>query len=231
MYSTAYSLVEEGGQVGNFWTYDFVRADPTKGIIIRNVKGQEIPISQGLNADKVIFGNGLPKATLGLTNTFKYGNFDFTLFLRGAWGHKIINEFRIFYENANSGSLKSYNRVLTKYWDANIKDATYTTYHIEKGDFIRLDNFTLGYNLPLSNGGIFNKMRVFLSGNNIATITGYTGINPELRFVDGNTDDDGNGSSLNPKFYRTGNAFAPGIERRSSYFTSRSFTLGAHFGF
>lgn len=229
--STAYSLVEEGATVGNFWTYQFVRADATQGIIIRNAKGAEIKYSQGVDADKIIFGNGLPKAILGWTNTFGYGNFDFTFFLRGALGHKIVNEFRIFYENANSGSLKSYNRVLTKYWDANIKDATYSTYHIEKGDFIRFDNFTLGYNLPLRDGGTFNKVRLFLSGNNIATITGYTGINPELRFVDGNIEDGSSGSSNNPKFYSKSNAFAPGIERRNNYFTTRSFTLGAHFGF
>ena len=229
--STAYSLVEEGATVGNFWTYQFVRADATQGIIIRNAKGAEIKYSQGVDADKIIFGNGLPKAILGWTNTFGYGNFDFTFFLRGPLGHKIVNEFRIFYENANSGSLKSYNRVLTKYWDANIKDATYSTYHIEKGDFIRFDNFTLGYNLPLRDGGTFNKVRLFLSGNNIATITGYTGINPELRFVDGNIEDGSSGSSNNPKFYSKSNAFAPGIERRNNYFTTRSFTLGAHFGF
>jgi TonB-dependent starch-binding outer membrane protein SusC len=217
--STPYSLVEEGSALGNFWGYQFVRADAKDGILIKNVKGESIKIADGTDADKVILGNGLPKFILGLTNTFNYGNFDFTFFLRGVFGHKIVNEYRVFYENANGGSLKSYNRVFTKYWDANIKDGAYNSYHVEKGDFLRLDNFTLGYNLPLSSTGTFNKVRVFLSGNNVATFTGYTGINPEVRFIDGNVDDG------------TGNPFAPGVERRSNYFTTRSFTIGANFGF
>ncbi len=230
--STAYTLVEEGSALGNFWGFQFVRADATEGIIIRNVKGKEIRISQGVDDDKVILGNGLPKLVLGLTNTFSYGHFDFTFFLRGAFGHKIVNEFRLFYENTNSGSLKSYNRISTKYWNPNIKDGTYSSYQIEKGDFIHFDNFTLGYNLPLRHGGAFNNVKVFLSGNNIATITGYTGINPELRFVDGNFEDGrSSGNSNNLVYYGKSNPFAPGIERRSNYFTTRSFTLGANFGF
>ena len=228
--STAYTFVEEGAAVGNFRGFQFVRADATKGILIRNIKGEEIRISQGTDADRVILGNGLPKLVLGLTNSFSYGNLDFTFFLRGALGHNIVNEFRVFYENANSGSLKSYNRVLTKYWDSNIKDAAYNSYHIEKGDFIRVDNFTIGYNLPLRHNGAFNKVRVFISGNNIATITGYTGINPDLRFVDRIFEDSG-GVSNDPKLNNKSNPFAPGIERRNNYFTTRSFTLGAHFGF
>lgn len=215
--STPYTIVEEGSSLGNFWGFQYVRADAKDGILVLNKKGETIKIQDGTDEDKVILGSGLPKIILGLTNTFNYKNLDFTFFLRGVFGHKIVNEYRVFYENANGGSLKSYNRVLTKYWDPNIKDGAYNSYHIEKGDFIRLDNFTLGYNLPIAAGGAFNKVRIFLSGNNVATFTGYTGINPEVRFVDGDADN--------------GNAFAPGIERRTNYFTTRSFTLGANFGF
>ena len=216
---TPYTLVEEGSSLGNFWGFQYVGADATKGILIKNAKGESIKIADGTDEDKVLLGSGLPKFIMGLTNTFNYGNLDFTFFLRGVFGHKIVNEYRVFYENANGGQLKSYNRVLTKYWDANIKDGAYNSYHVEKGDFIRLDNFTLGYTIPMSTEGTFKKARIFLSGNNVATFTGYTGINPEVRFVDGNANDG------------TGNAFAPGIERRTNYFTTRSFTLGANFGF
>ncbi len=216
---TPYTIVEEGSSLGNFWGFQYAGADATKGILIKNAKGESIKIADGTDADKVLLGNGLPKLIAGLTNTFSYGNLDFTFFLRGVFGHKIVNEYRVFYENANGGSLKSYNRVLTKYWDANIKDGAYNSYHVEKGDFVRLDNFTLGYTIPMSTEGTFKKARIFLSGNNVATFTGYTGINPEVRFVDGNANDG------------TGNAFAPGIERRTNYFTTRSFTLGASFGF
>jgi iron complex outermembrane receptor protein len=217
--STPYTLVEEGRSIGNFSGFQFVRADAKDGILVQNKSGQPISINKATDDDKVILGNGLPKLILGLSNNFSYGNLDFNFFFRGVFGHKIVNEYRVFYENANAGSLKSYNRVLTKYWDANIKDAAYNSYHIEKGDFLRLDNFAIGYTIPMNSEGAFKKVRIWLGGNNIATFTGYTGINPEVRFVDGNALDG------------TGNAFAPGIERRTNYFTTRSFTLGAQFGF
>jgi TonB-dependent starch-binding outer membrane protein SusC len=138
-------------------------------------------------------------------------------------------------ENSNSGSLRSYNRIFTKYWDPNIKDAVFMSYHVEKGDFLRLDNMTLAYNILLPKSRTFNKVKIFVSGNNIATLTAYTGINPEVRFIDGGYSfflynpresyADSNGDVGN------GNPFAPGIERRSTYFTTRSFTLGANFEF
>lgn len=212
--STPYTLVEEGAAIGNFYGFRYAGADATQGLLVYNYKGEIVPITAANDSSKTTIGNGLPKWVLGFNNTFQYGNFDFNFFIRGVFGHDIVNEYRVFYENANGGSLKSYNRVLTKYWDPNIKDAAYTSYHVEKGDFIRLDNFTLGYNVPVkANKSGISKVRVFLSGNNLMTITGYTGINPEVRFLDGD------------------NGFAPGIERRSNYFTTRSFTFGVNVGF
>ncbi len=234
--STGYSIVEEGAVIGNFLGFQFVNADPISGIFTKNVKGELIKIYEATESDKIILGNGLPKLNLGFTNTFSYKNLDFTFFLRGVLGHNVVNEPRMFYENSNSGSLKSYNRIFTKYWDSNIKDAVFMSYHVEKGDFLRLDNMTLAYNFPLPNSCVFNKVKVFVSGNNIATWTAYTGINPEIRFTD-------NGGFSFLQYYPTenysdsnredgnGNPFAPGIERRNTYFATRSFTVGANFEF
>lgn len=230
-----YSIVEEGTAVGNFWGFQFDNADSKNGIFVRDVNGNLKKIYEAIDEDRVLLGNGLPKLNLGFTNTLSYKNLDFTFFLRSILGHNVTNEPRMFYENSNPGSLRNFNRIFTKYWDSNIKDAAFSSYYVEKGDFLRLDNITLAYNFPLPQSRVFNKVKVFVSGNNIATWTAYTGINPEIRFIDGGFSflqysprgyySDSNGDDGN------GNPFAPGIERRNTYFTTRSFTVGANFEF
>jgi iron complex outermembrane receptor protein len=128
----------------------------------------------------------------------------------------MLNSYRGFYENTEVTTVGNYNIVKTKYYDPNITKAVVNSSHIEKADFVRLDNMSLGYNFKL-NGGAVNRFRMYISGQNLFTITGYTGIDPEVRFVDVEPEPD--------------NALAPGIERRSTYFTTRMFTFGVNLGF
>lgn len=172
---------------------------------------------ESAGADRQVLGNGLPTFTAGLNNTLSMGPWSFNFFLRGAFGHSLVNQYRVFYEDYNAGSIKNYNRILTKLSDPKIKNAQYSSIHVEKADFIRLDNLQLGYTLPVK--GLFNKVFVYVAGNNLFTISGYTGIDPEVRFVD--VGDSGNDS----------NPLAPGIDRRSNYFTTRSFSFGLSLGF
>jgi TonB-dependent starch-binding outer membrane protein SusC len=59
---------------------------------------------------------------------------------------------------------------------------------VEKGDFLRLKNMTLGYTLPLSltQQANIQRVRFYVTGQNIFTVTGYSGMDPELGYVDGN---------------------------------------------
>ena len=52
------------------------------------------------DAYKTKIGNGLPKFELGWSNTFRYKNFDLNFFLRGSFGHDIVNTYRAFFENS-----------------------------------------------------------------------------------------------------------------------------------
>ena len=162
---------------------------------------------------KTVIGHGLPKFELGWTNTFNFGNFDLNFFLRGSFGHDLINTNRAFYETPQSASL--YNVVNSKYYNPNLRDAKqlFSSLFVEKGDFVKLDNATLGYNFNISKkpGGV-KSFRAFITGHNLFTITGYTGADPEVRYVD----------NLN------GNILAPGIDRRSTWVLTRSFTFGVN---
>jgi TonB-dependent starch-binding outer membrane protein SusC len=213
----------QNSPIGDIWTFRYAGADATSGSVLGFSKTGEKKLLKDLgDADKVIVGNGLPTAIIGFNNTFTVGKLDFNFFIRGAFGHSLVNEYRVFYENQNPGG--SYNRVKTKFYDASIKEAQFTDRYVEKGDFIRLDNFSVGYTIPMANSQI-KSARIFLSGNNIFTITGYTGVDPEVKYVDEGASDNANRVSSSP------DPLAPGIDRRTNYFTTRAFSLGVNFGF
>jgi len=115
-----------------------------------------------------------------------------------------------------------YNVVKTKYYNPNVKDAQlFSSLFVEKASFVKLDNATIAYNLPLKRegdpAGGFRNLRVFVTGYNLFMITGYTGADPEVRYAD---------YSVNPP-----NILAPGIDRRENWVLTRSFTLGVNLGF
>lgn len=227
---TAVGLPENGSSLG--------APGQNSTYTINNIAGQQVgtmygPTFQGvdasgnpiLSATNGIIGHGLPTLDLGWTNNFTYGNFDFNFFLRGTFGHNIINSYRAFYEPVIPGQISSYNRVQTKYFDPNLKNAQFSSLYVEKGDFVKLDNATIGYNFKMNAGSTISKLRVYIGGNNLFVITGYTGTDPEARLVDGGQSDNGNTVA------GAGNPLAPGIDRRSNYFRARTVTLGVNLSF
>ncbi len=205
--------VAEGEKLGQIFGPVYTGPDDKGNPTFKDIDGDGKKYPDD-NDDRAELGNGLPNLTLGLNNTFSAGNFTLNAFIRGAFGHSLVNQNRVFYEDRNAGSILSYNRINTKYADPKLKDSKYSSLHVEKADFIRLDNMQLGYNLPVK--GLFNRAFVYLAGNNLFTITDYTGVDPEVRFGDSEDNE---------------NPLAPGIDRRGNYFTTRSFSLGVNLGF
>ncbi len=169
--------------------------------------------------DYAVIGNGLPDFTIGWSNTFTFKGFDLNFFFRGVFGHDLLNSMRTFYEYPETA--RRFNVVNTKYYNPNLsvdQTGAYSSLDIEKASFVKLDNATLGYNfrLPKSEKG-FRSIRVYLSGQNLLTITDYTGIDPEPRFTD--TDQTGFGSIV-----------SPGFERRDSWVRTRTVTFGINLG-
>ncbi|MFK7934102.1 MAG: SusC/RagA family TonB-linked outer membrane protein [Saprospiraceae bacterium] len=214
--STNVIKVEEGAPIGQIVAptavvgddgkYQFQLADGTTG----SVAGQD---------DFNVVGNGLPDFELGLNNSFTFGNFDLNFFLRGQFGHQLVNTYRAFYEGR--AITTSYNLVKTELFDENLTDTPlYNATHVENASFLKLDNATIGYNFDLPDGSAFRNIRVSLAAQNPIVITNYTGVDPEARFGD---DPDGDGLNLD--------ILAPGVDRRNTYFRTRTFTLGVNLGF
>lgn len=144
--------------------------------------------------DKVYLGSAIPKLEVNLNLSVGYKGFDFSMVLGSAWGHKLYNGNKYFYEGMNSGSNflnSSLNAWTPENTKTNIPRAVYqdpngnlkeSDRFLEKGDFIRLRQMQLGYTLPkmLSQKAYIEKLRIYVSGENLITWTDYSGIDPEF---------------------------------------------------
>lgn len=208
--------VKEGDPLGQLWgaQYDGVNPDGTYKFVDINGDGAVDPTSDN---DRTVIGNGLPSATFGFNNSFTFKNFDMNIFFNGALGHELLNSYRGFYENNEVTTINNWNIVNTKHYDPSVTKANVNSIHVEKADYIRLNNMSIGYNVPMKSGAAIRNFRLYVAGQNLFTLTNYTGVDPEVRYQDTDPDPD--------------DGLSPGIERRSTYFTTRTFTFGVNLGF
>lgn len=126
-------------------------------------------------------GSALPKFTASLTNNFTYGNWNLSVFLNAVTG------FYVYDNTANAyfyrGSLLTGHNVSHDVAFTNenaLNSGQVSTRWLEKGDFLRVSNVNLGYTFPIKNSKIFKTLRFSLTGQNLALITGYKGLDPEI---------------------------------------------------
>jgi TonB-linked SusC/RagA family outer membrane protein len=195
--------LEVGKPVGNFFGLKSVDIDANGEWIIETKDGVRKPIAQATSEDdKQYLGNGIPRFNGGLTNTFRYKNFDLSVVLTGAFDFQILNFQRMFYENPtiqynalNSAYDKVYGKTLLK------STQEFVSYYVEDGDYVKIQNVTLGYNLPVKSIKFMSQARVYLGATNLATFTNYKGLDPEINRRDPLTS--GNDSRDKYPSYRT----------------------------
>ena len=111
---------------------------------------------------------------MGSSIAFRYRSWDVTMQVNGAFGHKIYNGTALTYMNMLS--LPNYN-VMEGAPEANIQDQTISDYWLERGDYVNIDYLTLGWTVPIRSRFV-QGLRLSASVNNLATITGYSGLTP-----------------------------------------------------
>ena len=218
---TPIAVVEEHKPIGQILTYVYEGIDATGNFVFKDVNNDG-SISA---ADRTVTGNGLPKFLCGFGNTLSYKNWDLNVFFRGVFGHDLVNSFRAFYEVP--AYITSYNLPKTA---ADIRSAngtllavtsgTLSSKYVENASFVSLDNLALGYNFSLPKSSAFSKIRLYVAGNNLFFITKYTGVDPTPRYVDSDTSLGTYNSPL-----------VTGMDRRDTWFRTRSVTFGANFVF
>lgn len=150
------------------------------------------------SSDKVILGNTIPKWFGGIDNNVTYKNFDFNLFIRFSGGNKIANVTRrdllnMYFQNNGTEILDRWQsptnpgngqvpKIIYGQGSFLNLEADGSSRWVEKGDFVKLQNISVGYTLPkaISNKLNLGKVRVYVQGQNLLTITKYTGLDPEV---------------------------------------------------
>lgn len=208
---------EIGGEMGRFWGMKTVGITEKGVWLIEDPRtGDAVEYNEDIKSDlgyRQYLGSGLPKLTLGWNNTIQYKGFDLTMQMNGQFGHKILNAQRMFYENNSI----AYNRLKSAgdkvYGIAVLSKTmpqTFLSYYLERGDYFKMTNMTLGYTVaPKILTGWVDKIRVYVSGDNLFCITKYKGLDPELAT----------------------NYFAAGYDDRDKYPSIRSFTFGLNITF
>jgi len=195
----------EGEEVGLFWGYktagiyqDQAAADagptfngnPNKAgdVIFVDVDGDG-NINDG---DKTNIGNPNPDFTYGINANLTYKNFDISMLFNGVSGNEILNG-NLLVESYAAGTGNNIRpEAYHDAWSATNPTGAYprigsltatnvpTDRLIEDGSYFRLNNVTIGYNVPMQQKSFINSIRLYASGSNLFTITNYSGYDPEL---------------------------------------------------
>ena len=146
------------------------------------------------SSDRTFIGRGQPIHTGGFTNDFSYKGFDLSIFFQWSYGNDILNANRLFFENVNGkkdlNQFASYaDRWTPENPESDIPAATKSSSNqvvssrvIEDGSFLRLKTVTLGYNIPTKYTQRWKiaNARVYVAGQNLWTLTSYSGYDPEV---------------------------------------------------
>ena len=197
--------VEEGGKIGQFYGYEHAGVDENGLLLIYDNNGNAIPAAQADPAYKRNIGNGAPKHFLSWSNSFSYKNWDLSMLFRSALGYDIFNMRKYGMGLKGSGTDNVLRKAYTDYADVESSGGIITSYFLEKGDYVKLDNVTLGYTYSPKNRQLIESFRVYLTAKNVFTLTGYDGNDPSIV---------------------TSTGITPGIDSNSAYPQATQVSLG-----
>lgn len=191
------------------------------------------------SADRTIIGQAYPKFTFGILNTFSYKHFDLSVFAYGSVGNDLLNMTRMNLEwNRTTAAL---GRWTPNHTNTNLPRNGFfyslyggyiNSHFVENASFLRLENMTLGYTIPIKK--VVKSFRVYLTAENLFTLTKYTGWNPEVS-TQGYQNDPSesigyyHGLVQNGSNYQMANGGA-GLDF-NSYPSMRAFTFGLNITF
>ena len=173
----------EGQPLGTFFTYEFAgfndNNEATYYVRDENT-GERTGETTTTPAykDRTITGCAQPKLNFGWNNTFNYKNWNATVFFTGVFGNDIYNGTRANYMSPEM--LSGGKNVLKEFLEHPTESPSYPSDRfIEKGSYLRLSTLSIGYTFKNFNGWLQN-LQLYVTCNNLFTITGYKGLDPEV---------------------------------------------------
>ena len=197
--------VEEGGKIGQFYGYEYAGVDENHNMLVYTANGEKVPAAAANPEDKRYIGDGAPKHFLTWSNTLKWKGFDLSLMFTGAFDFQIFNMRRYGMGLRGCGTDNVLRSTYLKDRDVWSGGGVISSYFLERGDYFKLENVTLGYTFPLKNRRLLDSLRLYVAAKNLFTITGYSGTDPSAV---------------------TSTGITPGIDVTSSYPTATQLTLG-----
>jgi iron complex outermembrane receptor protein len=192
-----------GEEVGAFYLPKYAGLYQGSFIYEKINGGYTSNISQ---AQRYVVGSPSPKVELGWSNDLKlFKRWDLAFSFRCWIGNKIYNATRMFLDSpGNLPSLNTLNSALDWYDQGRLSGPELADFYVEDASFLKLDMVSLNYSFNLSNVKWIKDLNIFVTANNLLTITGYKGTDPEMAL----------------------GGFSAGIDQYNVYPKSRSFTLG-----
>lgn len=204
-------IVKEGQPVGDFHGFRTYGLNDDGLWMVYGADGNPKLLTDANDGDKSVIGNGIPTTYGSLTLAVNYKGFDASMMFRGAFDFQVLNRQRMHWETTSrigEGNLP--RSVLEKPFGSGsyVKGApAMQSYYVENGDYVKLDNINVGYTFDLKKQKVIRRLRLYVAGNNLLTITGYKGLDPEVSIK----------------------GLAPGVEGAGAgelYPTTRQFTVG-----
>lgn len=201
---TTTHILEEGKEVGTFFGWRNLGLDEAGKYIMDDMVDGKAGLTDD---DRTYIGSAQPTLTYGINNTFTYKAFELSFFLRGVYGNDVLNFSRMSY--ATTLWLPGGN-VLKDALTSGLSDSpVYSSYYIEKGSFLRLDNVSFSYRFKPNVIQGVDQLRLFFTGQNLFVITQYKGMDPEVDM----------------------SGLSPGMEGRNYYPKARTVSLGLSVSF
>ena len=190
--------IVEGEPLGTFYGPVWLGVDQFGHDIFKNAN----PVGKVDPEDWEAIGNAYPFCILGWSNSVNYKNWNLNFTLRSGIGGKVLNMYRLYYENWTK--IGTRNIVETQLDNPEFTgNATYSSKYVEDATFLSIDNIALAYNIPI-NYKYISKLGISLTAQNVYTFTGYKGLYPEVDLT----------------------GLEPGIDHMSYYPRTTAITLG-----
>ena len=176
--------MEEGSTIGSFYLWKFAGFDDEGNFLLYNKDGEVIPAAKKTENDKQYMGNYTPKLIVGWSHTFTYKNFDLGINMRSWIDFDVYNTLNMYFGIQGQSNMNVLKTAYTKF--NHIKgEKQICDYYLEDGTFLKIDAITLGYTLPMKKytRNLVDRIRIYGTVGNVCTITGYSGMNPEVNIT------------------------------------------------
>ncbi|SIO07614.1 SusC/RagA family TonB-linked outer membrane protein [Chitinophaga niabensis] len=199
-----------GEDIGRFFIWRFAGFTDAGNWMLYDKTGKpfDVKAQAKKNEDKVFVGNAIPKIILSWNHTLSWKNFDAGIYMRSWIGHDVFNMINMYYSLPNVSGQNVLRDAFDKH--KNIKgEKELSDYWLEKGTFLKLDAFNIGYTFPAQTVAPFKGLRLYVTARDLFVLTNYSGLDPEVNI----------------------NGLEPGFEERNVYPKTRTFMFGLQASF